>query len=150
MEDGPVFLVGSRSSSNSLYRVVAGVAGLFFAGHTFGAIARIPYFDDAASAVRASMERVAFPCGGAHCTWFGFYLGFGIIVSVFLSFTAFLLWYMGGLPEQSRVMLRPIVVGLIVAYAVIAGVSKLYFFPAPLIFSLVIAAILSVIAMRFP
>lgn len=142
--------VSSQTRANVLYRIAAALSFMFFLGHTLGAVVRAPYFNAAASSVRSSMESVVFPCNGANCTWFGFYLGFGIIVSVFLIFAAFLLWFLGGLPETTRVLMRPVTIALLLAFAVLIVVSKAYFFPIPLAFSILITALLAAIVARFP
>lgn len=141
---------GSQTRANVLYRIAAAFSFMFFLGHTLGAIVHAPYFNAAASSVRSSMESVVFPCSGANCTWFGFYLGFGIIVSVFLVFAAFLLWFLGGLPETIRILMRPVTIALLFSFVVLTVVSKAYFFPIPLAFSILITALLGAIVIRFP
>lgn len=142
-------IAGLQTRANMLYRIAAVVAFIFFLGHTLGAIVHAPYFNPAASAVRSSMESVVFPCNGATCTWFGFYLGFGIIVSVFLIFAAFLLWFLAGLPEATRILMRPVTIALLFAFVILTVVSKEYFFPVPFGLSFLISTILAAIVVRF-
>src|SRR5512146_1764175 len=149
-KDGHMFLVGSRDSSNNLYRITAVVIFIYFLGHTLGAILHTPYFSAQAHDVRSAMETVVFPCGGSRCTWFGFYMGFGLTVSIFLLFAAFATWYIGGLRRDTRVALRPITIGLAASFAVLGVLCVLYFFVQPLMFSIVVAGLLAVIAVRFP
>lgn len=120
--------------SSSAYRFTAIVTGLFFLGHTFGAVIKIPYFGAPAAAVEKSMEAVTFPCNTAVCTWFGFYRGFGAGVSVFFLFAAFLMWFLGGLQYETRTALRPVVIALIVSFIAFGAICKTFFFLAPTLF----------------
>lgn len=150
MDTGNSTSTQTKRRPNALYRVAAILAFIFFLGHTFGAIVSEPHFGPAASAVRSSMQQVVFPCNGANCSWLGFYLGFGIIVSVFLLFVSFLLWFLGSLPETIRVGMRPVTIALFGAFVALSIISKAYFFPMPVAFSVTISAVLGAIIVRFP
>ncbi len=123
---------------------------LLAAGHTMGAVLRTPHFNDAASAVRSAMTSVRFPCDGSSCTWFGFYLGFAIMVSVFVLLCAFTVWYVGGLDRATRLLLRPLTFALLLAFVAMALVCKFFFFAPPLVLSLIVAGLLAAILARFP
>ncbi len=139
-----MYLAGSRTSPNNLYRIAAVVMALLAAGHTYGAVLHTPRFDSAASSVRDAMSSVTFACDGAHCTWFGFYLGFAIMISVFTTICAFAAWYVGGLSRDVRVALRPVMIAVTLAFVAMAVVSKLFFFPPPLVLSSASALMLGV------
>jgi uncharacterized protein YndB with AHSA1/START domain len=70
---------------------------LYALGHTRGALLSAPPLGPEADAVRSSMQSVHFQCLGSTCTWFGFYLGFGYLVTVFFLLSAALTWLLGGL-----------------------------------------------------
>lgn len=123
---------------------------LLAAGHTMGAVIRTPHFNDAASAVRSAMTSVRFPCDGSSCTWFGFYLGFAIMLSVFVLLSAFAVWYVGGLDRATRIRLRPVTFAVLLSFAAMALVSKFFFFAPPLMLSLIITALLTIILAKFP
>jgi hypothetical protein len=145
-----VYLAGSRPSPNNLYRVAAVVMALLAAGHTYGAVLHTPRFDAAAGSVRDAMTSVTFPCDGAICTWFGFYLGFAIMISVFTAICAFAAWYVGGLERSTRLALRPVIIAMALAFVAMAVVCKLFFFAPPLVLSAASALVLGVVVARFP
>ncbi len=139
-----MYLAGSKTSANNLYRVAAVVMALLAAGHTYGAVLHTPRFGAAAGTVRDAMASVTFPCDGASCTWFGFYYGFAIMIGVFTAICAFAAWYVGGLERNMRLALRPVTVAVALAFVAMAIVSKLYFFPPPLVFASASALMLGV------
>ena len=115
---------------------------LFALGHTMGALIQTPDFGPDADAVASRMKSVAFDVQGAHDTWYGFYLGFGWFVSLFLLLAAALSWYLGGLSQQGRNAISPVGRLLCLTFAVGALISVKYFFIAPIVFSTVIALLL--------
>ena len=115
---------------------------LYCVAHTWGALLATPSFGAAADAVRASMQRVHFACQGSECTWFGFYLGFGWMVSVFFLLSAALSWYLGGLAPARRGALAPITWALFLSQAAGAVFAWVYFFSAPRVFATAIALLL--------
>lgn len=145
-----MYSTGSKTTANNLYRVAAAVIALFALGHTLGALVATPDFSAAADAVRTSMRNVAFSCSGSTCTWFGFYLGFGWMVSLFLIFTATLTWFTGGLAVEYRRILRPVTAALCVTFLLMSALSARFFFAEPLVLSLTVAAMLGWIVLKQP
>ena len=80
-----------RKMAKVLYRIAAVLFLLFAAGHTAGFLTFHPQATDAI-AVQEAMQRVQFAAGGTIVTWNNFYTGFGLFVSVYLLFSAFLVW----------------------------------------------------------
>src|SRR5262249_40945287 len=78
-------------------RLAAYTLVLFCFGHSMGALIHTPSFGAPSDAVWAAMRAVHFRCQTADCTWFGFYEGFGWLVSVFFLFAAAVAWFLGGL-----------------------------------------------------
>jgi hypothetical protein len=77
-----------------LYQIAAVMFVLFAGGHTFGFLRFRPRTDEGA-AVLESMNDVPLHIGGRSYTYGGFYRGFGLYVTVYLLFSAFLSWELG-------------------------------------------------------
>jgi hypothetical protein len=90
------------------------------------------------------MKSIRFDAQGFSRSYWDFYTGFGLFVSVFLLFTAVVAWQLGGLsPEEARPF-SAIAWALAAAYIVAAFLSWRYFFFAPLLCSGAIAVLLVV------
>ena len=129
----------------ALYRTAASVLLLFALGHTVGFLTLKPTTADAV-AVRDSMDNVHFAIHGKTFTYGGFYRGFGLFVTVYLLFSAFLAWELGTMsrrlnPEVSRALgaIRWAFAGVqLVTFAL----SWIYFAAAPALLSAGVAACL--------
>jgi uncharacterized protein YndB with AHSA1/START domain len=129
-------------------RLSAYLLVLYAMGHTTGALLSSPPFGPAADAVRSSMQSVHFQCQGSNCTWFGFYLGFGYLVSVFFLLSAGLMWFLGGLGPGERRRLLPLTWMLFLSQAAGAVIAWTWFFIAPQVFSTLVAALLGLECFR--
>jgi len=121
-----------------LYRIGAVILLLFALGHTFGFLKFKPPTEEGL-AVRESMEKVHFSIGSKSFTYAGFYNGFGLYITAYLLFSAFLAWHLGGLAAQN-----PGAVGLLgwafFALQVVGLVlSWIYFAPITVVFSAMVA-----------
>ena len=76
------------------YRIAAALLVSFAAGHTFGFLRFKPPTSDAL-AVRDAMNNVHFQVRGSDFSYGGFYRGFGLTITVYLLFSAFLAWHLG-------------------------------------------------------
>jgi hypothetical protein len=125
-----------------IYRIASVLLVLFAAGHTFGFMRFKPSTPEAL-AVRDAMNNVHFQVRGADFSYGGFYTGFGLTITVYLLFSAFLAWHLGGLarahPEAVGV-LGWVFVAVQVAMVVL---SWLYFSIAPAVLSVLIALCLA-------
>ena len=72
-----------------LYRIASILLVLFAAGHTAGFLRFVPPSAEGI-AVRDAMHNVRFALHGGSYSYGGFYDGFGLSVSVYLLFSAFL------------------------------------------------------------
>ena len=85
-----------------LYRIAAGLLVLFAALHTIGFLGFKPP-TAAGLAVQESMDAVRFELRGASFSYGDFYRGFGLTISVFMLFCAYLAWHLGAVArEQPR------------------------------------------------
>ncbi|KAK9234318.1 hypothetical protein V1525DRAFT_413453 [Lipomyces kononenkoae] len=114
---------------------------VFASGHTLGLC--LPHdYTPAANAVLASMKTVHFDFNGSDCTFYGFYTGFGLMVTVFMLFSAFLTWLLAEAKASDRAVLKPIAWALLLAYLPMTGLSWMYFFVFPGVFSTVITGLI--------
>jgi hypothetical protein len=119
-------------SARRLYRIAAVLFLLFAAGHTAGFLTFRPASADAL-AVWDSMNRVHID--GTSVTWSGFYIGFGLFVSVYLLFSALLAWRLGGAGEAEVNMVRGIAWMLITVQVANIVLCIHYFGPLQAIFA---------------
>lgn len=113
-----------------LYRIAAAVLLLFAAGHTFGFLSFRPSSAEGL-AVYNAMNSVHFEFNGAARSYGEFYTGFGLMVTAYLLFFAFLAWHLGGLAAT-----RPQAIGVLAwAFAAVQlasfVLSIVYFFVVP-------------------
>jgi hypothetical protein len=131
---------GIRARYFNAYRLAAYVLVLFAYGHTFGAVIPTPQFGAESAAVASAMKTVHFAAQGANCTWYGFYRGFGIFVSIFFVFSALMAWHLGGRTVEERRAFAPVTWALFASFAGSIVTSSVYFFPAPIVFSILVTA----------
>jgi hypothetical protein len=83
--------------ARTLFRIASVWFVLFTAGHTFGFL-NFKAPTPEAAAVRAAMDRTQFL--GGH-SFGGFYVGFGLYISLYLLFSAVLAWHLGDLAAKA-------------------------------------------------
>jgi hypothetical protein len=122
-----------------VYRIVAVVLVLFTAGHTFGFLSFRPPTAEGV-AVHAAMDNVRFVLDGGSYSYGGFYRGFGLMVTAYMLFSAFLAWHLGNassLRSRSVATLAWVFAALQIVCCLL---GCLYFFLVPIVFSCVVAA----------
>ena len=77
-------------------------------------------------------------------SYFGFYRGMGLGITIFLTAEAIVFWQLATLAKNDAVRLRPILATFMVAYLVFAVNSYVYFFLGPVIAEVLIAACLGI------
>ncbi len=122
-----------------LYRIASVLLVLFAAGHTVGFLKFRPPTPEAA-AVREAMSNVHFPVGSSQFTYRGFYVGFGLFVTVYLLFSAFLAWHLGNLARTNPPAIGALGWAFFAVQVAILVLSWIYFFTAPIVFSGLVAA----------
>jgi hypothetical protein len=90
----------------------------------------------------ATMKANEFAVMGATRSYWDFYRGFGLGVSVFLVMEAVVFWQLSSLTKTDALRLRPVVAVFAVGYLGFAMVSYRYFFAAPVITEILIAVCL--------
>jgi len=123
------------------YRISAGTLVVFATTHTLGGLLGPHRFGAEPEAVFASMKAVQFSVRGAVCSWYGFWMGFGIMVTVFLLLAAAMAWHLGGLDPEGRKKAAPLGWALFASMAATAVLSWVYFFPPPGILATLVTAL---------
>jgi len=90
-------------------------------------------------ATMSVMKANQFPLMGMIRTYWDFYLGFGLAISIFLLVEAVIFWQLGQVARTDASRLRPLLVTFFVAYLALAVNSVVYFFAAPAITEISIA-----------
>ncbi len=132
----------------NLYRICSYLLVIFCLLHTFGGLLSAGSHGSGADMVWSLMKSVHFTIMGSRVSWGGMYLGFGLLFSVFLLFSAFVTWYLGGLDKKGRIALLPITWALAISYLLVAVVSWALFFAAPGVTATLIALLLGVAGVR--
>ena len=118
---------------------IASVLTLIHAAlHTIGGV-----FGSAAPGIQqatvATMKANVFPALGAMRSYWDFYRGMGLAVSVFLVVEGVVFWQLSSLAKADGLRLRPVLAVFSVGYLGFAVVSYRYFFWAPVITEILIA-----------
>lgn len=132
--------------SSLLYRIAAILLVLFAVGHTLGFRQVDPKWG--ADSLVASMRAVHFDVQGFSRSYWDFYTGFGMFVTVFFLFSAFLAWQLGSLSAQSLSAMRGITWGFALCFVAVTILNWGYFFVVPVVFSAVVTVCLIAAAWR--
>ena len=127
-------------------RIAAALAALYAAGHTAGR-PWTPTHEDLAQGVVAAMRDVHFRAAGAVRSYWDFYQGFGLAISVLLAVEALALWQLATLARAGaryQTMAATHLVGFVLRGLVAAG----YIFALPLGLALAIATCLALALWR--
>jgi hypothetical protein len=122
-------------------RIAAVVAFAHAVLHTMGGVFGDLGPGPAATAVQA-MKVNQFPLLGHARSYWDFYRGFGLAVTIFLTVEAVVFWQLGSLAKTEARPLRPILVAFLIGYAALAVNSYAYFFVGPVIAEVLIVACL--------
>jgi hypothetical protein len=124
------------------FRVAAALAVLFCAGHTLGGMLGQKSLGAASDAVFSAMKATHFDVNGADCTWYGFWFGFGLTVSVFLLLVAAIALTLDRVAPEAWPQVRPLAWALIAAMFANGLVAWRYFFLGPTLLSVAIVTLL--------
>lgn len=120
-----------------LYRIASGLLVLFAIGHTLGFRQTDPQWG--VESLVASMRTIRFDVQGFSRTYWDFFVGSGLFVSVFLLFAAILAWQLGGLGQQTLRLLSVVGWALAILFVGVTILSWIYLFIVPVIFSALIS-----------
>jgi len=120
-----------------LYRISSGLLVLFALGHTVG-FRRVDARWNANSVVN-SMRSTSFEVQGFNRSYWDFFSGFGLFVSVFLIFAAILAWQFGSMSPERLLAIPVERWSFAICFVLIAALTWRYFFVAPGVFSTLVA-----------
>ena len=118
--------------------------------HTIGGVLAPPSHGKEEIAVLETMSTHRFDFMGSMRSYADFMHGYGLFVAIALLVDAVLFWQLAALARTRPDGLRPIVALFSVAYAGIAIVSWRFFFVAPVVTELLIAACLAAAFVGLP
>jgi len=130
------------------FRIAAYLLAVLFLGHTGGGMLAQKSLGSASDAVFATMKAVHFTFNGADATWYGFWFGFGLTVSVYTLFSAVVAWQLDKVTPDRWSSVSAIAWTLAAAQLASAVLSWKYFFVAPTLFSLGAALLIALGAYR--
>lgn len=123
--------------STTWFRCAAVIQLLFAVGHTIGFLS-FKGSTPEALAVWTSMEAVHFaarPGGAATLSYGGFYLGFGLFITLFDLFQAWLMWRLGAMARRGSTDAAAVGWALFAMTVFGAGLSLKFFSAAPMFMS---------------
>ncbi len=123
-----------------LYRIASVLLILFAAAHTLGFRRVDPRWG--LDATIGALKATQFQVQGFTRSYWSFYTGFGLFVTVLLVFAGILAWQLGALPKDTLRTLRVVTWALALSFVAVTFLSWRYFFIAPLVTSGVVAACL--------
>ena len=130
-----------------LYRIAAVLYVLLAAAHTVGFQRFVPPTAEGV-AVRNAMNDVHFALHGSSFSYGGFYTGFGLSVSLYMLFAAFLAWHLGTLARRDPSAIGALGIAFCAMQVAQFAICVVYFFTAPIVFEGVIAIVLALAAWR--
>lgn len=116
--------------------------------HTVGGLLKPPAHGAQEIAVLDAMKNHAFDFMGSTRSYWDFYLGFGLFVSLGLVVQAVLLWQLAPLARKAPQVARPLLVTLLASFAGMMVLAWRYFFVAPLATEAIIAVLIAVACVR--
>ena len=121
-----------------IYRVVSVLLVVFALGHTLG-FNRVDPTWGVTTPITA-LQTITFAVQGTPArTYWGFYLGFGYFCSILMLLAAVLAWQLGSIEPETLRQLQFVSWSFAIAFAAAAGVTWIFFFTAPRVFSTIIA-----------
>jgi hypothetical protein len=94
------------------------------------------------TAVLGAMKALRFDAMGSMRTYWDFYFGFGVFLSVNLILLSAVMWQLAALAETAPGSARTFIALLCIGFLVFAALSSLYFFVAPVVIEGIIAVVL--------
>jgi hypothetical protein len=129
-------------SASTRLRIASIIAFVYWIGHTAGA-PWTPARGAAEAAAIDALRSLHFVVQGFSRSYWDFYVGFGVAISVFLLVQAVLMWQLAMLAKIEAERLRPMIALLFAGFAANAVVAWMYFFVIPGVLALAIAACLA-------
>jgi hypothetical protein len=123
-------------------RVASAMSSLLFAGHSAGAVHS--WSPQGETTVLGAMRAVQFEVTGFTRTYWHFYMGFGLVISVFLLAQAMLLWQLASWVTVDPARTRPMLLVFFASAIAMVVLDWMFFFTAPIVLSVAIAVCLGI------
>ncbi len=127
------------------FRIAAARFLLFAVGHTYGFLTFRPSNPEG-RAVLDAMNNTPLIVGSTTFTYGGFYLGFGLFITLFELFTAWLCWQLGSMSRRAPSDTQTITWAMFAVQIVGLALSLRYFSTGPAILSMLTALCLAMAA----
>jgi len=111
--------------------------------HTIGGVFGKPKNGSDEVAVLETMKAHQFLVMGSSRTYWDFFFGYGLILSICLLVEAVLFWQLGEIAKSQPKLIRPILAAFILAFCGTALIAGRYFFLGPTITEVLIAGCLA-------
>ena len=134
-------------SATLFYRIAAGLLIFFALAHTAGMLSSKSASPEVAM-VRHAMEDVHFSNMGRSNSFYGYYRGFGLSLSAYLLFAAFVAGHLGGLAKRNPAAIGGLAWALFAVQTALLVICCAWFFAAPIIVSGLIVICLGIAAAR--
>lgn len=126
------------------YKIASVVLVFFAVGHTFGFRQTDPSWG--VDSLVASMKAIHFSLQGFSRTYWDFFIAFGLLVTVFLLFSAVLSWQLGSMKPETLALMPIIRWSFAICYVLITLLIWHYVFLIPAVFATLVALCLLVAA----
>jgi len=127
-----------------LLRIASVLSLVHCALHTVGGVFGRPRHGAEEIAVIETMKSHRFDVMGSLRSYWDFFFGYGLVVTISLLVQSILLWQVSALVRKDAPSMKPVIALLFFSWVATAIVSGRYFFAAPAVTELLIAACLAV------
>ncbi len=117
-----------------LFRITSILLMLFAILHTIGFLTFIPPTSDGQAAL-AAMNSAHLEKAGTTYTYGMFYRGFGLFLTVYLLFSAYVAWYLGNVARSDPSVAGSLAAALAALQLANLVIAVVYFSPPPITFS---------------
>ena len=128
-----------------LLRIAAILSLLYFLGHSAG-MPWTPSPGGQSETIVNLMRSFHFDVSGSSRTYWDFYLGFGLTLSVFQLLESVVLWLLAGLAADAPARARPFVLAFLVANVLQLVLVLRFFFLPPIVLSVALTLCLGLAA----
>jgi hypothetical protein len=128
-----------------LLRIAAILSLLYFLGHSAG-MPWTPSPGGQSETIVNLMRSFHFDVSGSSRTYWDFYLGFGLTISVFQLLESGVLWLLAGLAADAPARARPFVLAFLVANVLQLVLVLRFFFLPPIVLSVALTLCLGLAA----
>jgi hypothetical protein len=116
------------------FRALAVILAVFTLGHTVGTMSNITNSPEE-GAVISAMQSIRLPVMGFTRSYWDFYRGFSVTISVLFAVLTVIAWQLGSLSQRNPGAAVPIATTLLIGCTANAIVAWKYFFAAPMLIS---------------